>query len=138
MCYNKHDLRPSTTFRCSTTYWSRDEKCLFLLTSKCTKLVFLDTVSNHTQFSHVNRLEFCHMLYFTNALPYYETLYVFSPPFLTVLKGCKEIGYCNETGLNIFFGSCREHLYQLQNWLNFLSTNLIVKNLLFRTPKQLV
>ncbi len=100
----------------------------------------------------VSHFEFCHnMLYFTNALPYYEIQYVFSAPFLTVLKvwgqrhlvakSYKEMGYCNETALNIFFGSCRDHRYQLcQNWPNFLFTILIyVENLLFRTPpKQLV
>ena len=48
------------------------------------------------------------------------------------------LGYCNETGLKIFLGLCRQHRYQIcQSTLNFLSAILIyVENLLFRTPHQ--
>ena len=46
--------------------------------------------------------------------------------------------YCNETGLKIFLGSCRQHTYLLcHNKPNFLSAILIyVENILFCTPHQ--
>ena len=46
--------------------------------------------------------------------------------------------YCNETGLKIFLGSCRQHTYLLcHNKPNFLSAILIYfENILFCTPHQ--